>query len=507
MVEVLLARNSSLGQLYLYAAVGALIYGLTSPKSAIYVVLVTTVFIDVFKRMMVIGGNPTMVDVAYVLAIPPLLVAGALTSVFLSAFLGKSKMTKDMVISLVVSCIVVVVTVAGTMNSTDSGGLGKLSGLVNQGFYSFLFFIIPALFTTDEDRRKLLHFSFLTFIPAVLYMFWQRKFGYADFEYAYLISGLTIEAKNLVESFGQVRCFSTFNGAGTASTLLSIYILYCFVPLRPNNATPTAFQRMGKWLLAPLFMVAAYFTIVRTGWVCGAGTLAAYAFMRNKTLLNTGVTTAVVSFVTIVLLAPVALEYNWLGRAEVVLQDAVLATTNDPTLKRAVVLGTAEDRLKGWANLTQESAIWQPFGFSSSGINKVNASNHDFAWGHDALIDSLIKFGYVPVFFGIVFAAFAFFKLFGFMFSLPRDSQAFKNLRLCLALTAGILVGAMSNGAQFRNYPQNFFFAMWLAIPFATYQQAMRERKNARQNRTAEALPQGTYPALANASRVGMSGQ
>jgi hypothetical protein len=63
------------------------------------------------------------------------------------------------------------------------------------------------------------------------------------------------------------------------------------------------------------------------------------------------------------------------------------------------------------------------------------------------------------------------------MYSLPRCDLAFKNTRLCLALAAGILVGAMGNGAQFRNFPQNLFFALWLAIPFATYQEAMRTRK------------------------------
>lgn len=498
LVEALMSRTSALGQLYLFAAIGALIYGLTNPKKAIYVVLFTTVYIDVFKRMMVIGGNPTLVEVAYVLAIPPLLIAGAVTTVFLSTILGRSRMTKDMFYSLIVSLIVVAVTVAGTMASADGSGLGKMSGIVNQGFYAFLFFIIPALFPTDEDRRKLLHFSFLTFIPAVIYMFWQRKFGYAQFEYDYLLSGLTIEVKNLAESMGQVRCFSTFNGAGTASTLISVYLVYCFVSLRPDNQHPSFFQKFGKWLLAPLFMLASYYTIVRTGWFCGVGTLAAFVFLGSKFRAVAGITAAIALFATVVALAPLALEHNWLQKSEAVLQDVVLATTNDPTLKRAVVLGTAQDRLQGWANLTQESQLWQPFGFAASGINVSNTTNADFHWGHDALIDVLIKFGYVPLFFGVVFGAYLLSKLMGYMYSLNKKSLAFKNTRLCLALTAGILVGAMGNGAQFRNFPQNFFFAMWLAIPFATYQQAMRERKNARKAQAVDAVPSG-YPGLVNA--------
>jgi hypothetical protein len=504
MIEVLLSGRSSLGQLYLFAAIGSFVFALASPKKAVYVVLLTTVYIDVFKRMMVIGGEPTLVDVAYVLAIPPLLIAGAIITVFLSAVIGNNRMTKDMVVSLIVSCIVVLVTVVGSAISGGGSGIGKMSGIVNQGFYAFLFFIIPNLFPSEEERRKLLHFSFLTFIPSVFYMFWQRKFGYAQFEYDYLMSGLTIEKKNFAESLGQLRCFSTFNGAGTAATLFSIFLLYCFVPLRPNNKPASFMQRFGKLLLAPLFILAAYFTIVRTGWFCGLGTLVAYVFMHNRLLLRAGVLSAIFVFATVVLFAPIALKYNWLQKMEYVLQDVVLATTNDPTLKRAVVLGTARDRLQGWANLTQEPRLWQPFGFAASDINIKNTTNSDFKWGHDALIDALIQYGYVPVFFGLSGAAFSFIKLFGFMYRLNNKSQAFKNLRLCLSFTAGILVGAMGNGAQFRNYPQNFFFCLWLAIPFATYQQAMRERKKSSQALLLSSELPMSYPDLASAASVGM---
>ncbi len=487
MVEVLLARSSSLGQLYLFLAIGSFVFGLTNPRAAMYAMLVSTVYIDVLKRLMIVGGNPTFVDVAYILAIPPLLVAGSIISVFLGVTVGRGKMTKDMVASLIVSVFVVVVTVAGTLGSGDSQGLGQLSGIVNQGFYAFLFFTIPVLFPTDEERRKILHFSFLTFIPSVFYMFWQRKFGYADYEVAYLQSGLTIEAKNLVETMGQVRCFSTFNGAGTASTLLSIYILYCFVPLRPGNGKPTFFQRFGKWLLAPLFLLASYFTIVRTGWACGLGTIVAFIFLGTRMRARFGLGMVVGLFATVVALAPIMVRDRWLQTIESELQRIVLATTNDPTLKRAVVLGTAQDRVQGWANLTQSSELWQPFGFAASGISVKNTTNADFHWGHDALIDALIKIGYIPLSLIVALAIFMVKKLFGYMYSLSPTDLAFKNTRLCMALAFGILVGAMGNGAQFRNYPQNFFFAIWLAIPFATYQSAMRQRREARQAAREEA--------------------
>jgi hypothetical protein len=505
MVEVLLARSSSIGQLYLFAAIGALLMGLTNPRSAVYLMLVCTVYIDTFKRLMVIGGNPNFTDVAYVLAIPPLLIAGAVISVFLGYTVGRKKITKDVGYSFIVSMFVVGASSLGMVMGDSLGG-NKLSALVNQAFYSFLFFLIPTLFPSDEERRRLLHFTFLLLIPSVLYSFWQKKFGYADFEYQYLMSGLTIEAKNLVESIGgELRCFSTFNGAGTASTMFSIYVLYCLVPLRPDNHAPSYFQRCGKWLLAPLFVLAAYFTIIRTGWVGGVGSLLAYFFLGTRLRAYTGITSAVVGFLFIIVSAPTAIKNNWLGEIEVALKNTVGLFTNDPTVRRAIVMGTAKDRLQGWANLTQEPKIWQPLGFKFSNINAKNTTNANFQWGHDAIVDALIRFGYIPLALVLIAGSYFFYKILQFMFQLDRRSQSFKNCRLCLASAAAILVGGLGHGETFRNFPQNFYFSLWLAIPYASYQQAMRERKNASASvSTIGALP-ATYPALANAAQAGMN--
>ena len=209
----------------------------------------------------------------------------------------------------------------------------------------------------------------------------------------------------------------------------------------------------------------------------------------------------------LILSAPTAIKNNWLSQIETVLKDSVGLITDDPTVKRAIIMGTAGDRLHGWANLTQEPKIWQPFGFKFSNISVKNTSNANFSWGHDAIIGSLIEFGYIPLALILIFGAYCYYKLLQFMFGLDRNSQAFKNCRLCLAFSAALVVGGLGHASTFRNFPQNFYFCLWLAIPFASYQQAMRERKEARQTKPIDAAPNGSYPALAHASRVGMSGQ
>lgn len=503
LVEVLTARTG-IGQLYLYLAVMALMTGLVAPKKALYVMAFCTIYIDFFKRLMIIGGMPSFIEVSYVLAIPPLLVGGSLVSVVASLAFSREKIARDLVIAFIVASIVAVGSVAGTL-ATSVSGLGGVGNMINQGFYAYLVFLVPIIFPSDEERRKYLLCFFWMMLPSVAYMFFQEYNGYTSFEYDYLNSGLSIEAKNLAESMaGEMRKFSTFNGCGTASTLYSVFIIYCFVSLRKDNQPPTPMQRWGKILLAPLFMMAAYYTISRTGWFSGIATLAAYVMLGSRFRSYLGIFSAIGSFLVVVALAPIAIKQNWLSYLESQLQYTVMQFTDDPSVKRAVVLGTLGDRLQGWTNLTQESRLYTPFGFAAAGINYGQTTNNDFRWGHDAIIDSLIKFGYIPVFFGLCMGMYLTYMLLRYMYSLPKKSITFKITRLCLALNAGILAGGLSSSSQFRNYPQNFFFMLWIAVPFATYQQAMRERRK-NKGESMDAIPTD-FPALATARTAAQSG-
>jgi hypothetical protein len=499
LTEVLTARTG-IGQLYLYFAIASLIFGLSNPKKAMYALAFCTVYIDFFKRLMVIGGVPTFLEVSYILAIPPLLVAGSLISIVLSFIFSDQKISRDMIAAFIFASFIAFGSLIGiVLTSASTQGLSGVGVMINQGFYAYIIFIIPILFPSDEERRKFLHFMFCLIIPSLLYMYWQEYHGYAHFEYDYLNSGLSIEAKNLDESIGgELRKFSTFNGSGTAATIYSIYIVYCFVSLAPEEKKKSLMLRLVKLCWVPLLALAAYFTISRTGWFCGIGASLAFFFLGSRIRSVVGISLAFVIFAIVLAVAPLAIRQNWLVSMETELKSAATAFSDDPAVRRAIVLGTFGDRLQGWANLTQEPKLWTPFGFAAAGIDFKQSTNNDFRWGHDALIDSLIKFGYIPVFFALTLGLYLLYKLLHYMYTLPRQSMAFRITRLCLSLNTGLLVGGLSSAAQFRNFPQNVYFMLWIGIPFATYQQAMRIRKQTRSAAQSDVLP-GDYPGLVNA--------
>ncbi len=503
--EVILARTS-IGQFYLYIAIAALILGLVSPKKAMYAIGFCTIYIDFFKRLMVIGGNPSMLEVSYVLAIPPMLMAGSLVSIVLSLLFSRVKIAKDVYLSFILASVVAVGSMAGMIAGDASSGLGGVGQMVNQGFYAYLVFIVPVIFPSDEERRKYLNYFFILLIPSVMYMFFQEYNGYADFEYDYLMSGLSIEMKNLSESgYGELRKFSTFNGSGTASTIYSIFLVMCFISFRKDNQKATPIQKLGKLLLAPCFILASYYTISRTGWFCGMGTLAAYVLLGSRFRSMLGIVSAVTGFGFILAVAPTALKENWLVTIEGELKHAVKQVSDDPALQRSIVLGTFGDRLQGWANLTQEPKIYTPFGFAAAGIDVAKNHGDGFKWGHDALIDSLIKFGYIPISIALVLGAFFTYRLFNYIYSLHKKSITFKVTRLSLALAAGILFGGMSSGAQFRNFPQNFYFMLFVSIVYATYQQAQRERKQSIASSATPYIPNNSVGFPESAYPVGMA--
>ena len=74
----LFAGGNSIGNLYKFLTIGAVVFALIAPRVSVWLLLVETAYLDFFKRLMTVAGNPDWLDITLVLAIAPLTSVGIL---------------------------------------------------------------------------------------------------------------------------------------------------------------------------------------------------------------------------------------------------------------------------------------------------------------------------------------------------------------------------------------------------------------------------------------------
>lgn len=465
LIEAITSRTSVLGKLYLYIAIAAFLTGLLKPRVAIYVLIFCTAYIDFFKRLMVIAGNPTNLDVMYSLATPPLLCGGAMINLLLSAFVAKIKVTSSLIFTLVFACGLTMVSV---ITSTGEG-IRSFGGIVNFVAYPYLLVLIPVFFQKTEDKVQLMKFIYIVFIGVAIYMMKHGLYGLADFEYAYLLTNLSQEVRILVEG-ENMRCFSTMNGAGIVSVMCALMFFWSFASVWK----PSFFLAFIRWCLAAIFMVACYLTLSRTGWLCGGVSCVAYLLFRNWKTTVAAYSVGIGSVILLVTLSPLIKDMKLLEKAE--MQMKYLLKGNDSRLEQATTIGSFNGRLNGWVNLMTKDHMLTPFGWKFDGQDFKDFDLIDL--GDDMIFWSVVKYGYIPVSLGFLLFIIFLYKLHRFVCSLPFGSKERKISNICLATSIGIIVGGIGNAAQLNVFPVNIYFYLCLAFVYSIYLENKLASKN-----------------------------
>lgn len=483
-IESLLSNTSVLGQLYLFFAIGAYLLGLFSPKAAIYALIFCTGYIDFFKRLMVIAGQPTNFDVACSLATPPILCAGALTAWFTGSVMKKGKITKSQIYSLLISIGLLVVTVLST---SDEGarGLGKIA---NTAAYPFLLVLLPVYFGNIEDKIKLMKFTYVVFIGVALYMLKHAYFGLADFEYDYLLTNLSQEVRILTEGANK-RMFSTMNGAAIVSIMCGLMFAWSFV----NPWSQKVRFIIIRSACALLFVVASYYTLSRTGWFCGIATLLLYFTFKSwkSTILVYALSISLIG--SLVVFSPTIKEMQLLEKLETSVRS-ITPTSKYSRADQAITFGSMNGRLQGWVNLMTKDNMWTPFGWRMDGRRLKDVHHEDM--GDDIIFWAVMQFGYVTcTVAGIILLSFMY-KLHRFVCSLAVGIER-KVCTICLATAVGILFGGLSNSAQLLVFPVNIYFYLNIAFVYSLYIQS-RESRASKNVEPVEILPNPTQRNISN---------
>lgn len=492
--EMITSKTSSIGKMYIYLSIASFILAFAKPQLMFFVLLFLTCYIDFFKRLMILGGFPTEIELAFFQAMPMLILLGATLSFVLPVFLGKS-LSRDSIFWLFVSAVVLCVFLFS--GGLTGSFLRRAGQAANASVYSLMLFALPFILDTTEKRLKYLRYSFYMFIPVALYMFKHYFFGLANFEYDYLMSGLSQESRIFTDDGDARRYFSTLNSSATVSTMLSVMALYGIVNMDSAFTKHADTQRIFVFACSLLFFAAAGLTLARTGWVCGLVAIVAYFFLGSRFRLLIGYSAGFFLFLLLLFSADYLIKYRILDDWQQFLVDYFGLSTKSANAERALVLGTMYDRLSGWRYLCTQPSGFPLLGTVFGGEVTVKLVDQ-YMLGHDIIVNYVSKLGWIP-FSIIVICAGAFIrKLHLFHFSLSKKSIDFKLVRYCIASFCGILAGGLASGAQLFNFPQNFYFWFWLSLALTVYLEYLKNRKAMKQSVSSGAPLQTAVISTAN---------
>ena len=364
-----------------YVAAATFIMAMISPKAGIYMVLFMCPVLDVIKRTLILFDAVNMFDVASVLAVAPVTMAGAVLGTFGSriVFRSKAAIPGERTLFLIMMAVVSLIVLSGFLHNEDSK-LSLLRDLAEACIYLCLILLIPVYFPATTDIAALLRACVVVFIPVALYGFWQLAFGLSNFEERYLLSGLTVTTGDYLSSG---RVFSTLNSNHSFSVTMACCAIISLLQrqLPYEDKWQKLVKKYGWWLFA-LFCAATIISLRRTGWlVVGFSLLGAFAYRSP---------TRTIIFYVLCLAGGLLLIFN----AETIygklpIWESSLQAALPGTDDRALVLQTFNDRLYSFENLRDNRAIWSFFGLA--------VEERESIFAHDAITQSIVSYGVVGV--------------------------------------------------------------------------------------------------------------
>ncbi len=463
--DVFTSGTNAVARLYMYALLGGAALGMLNPQRAFTVLVFLTAYLDYFKRFMIFDSGVSKMDLYYVLGIAPATLAGISANIVYRHISGKLDARPGMGrLILVTNCATIGLGLVSLLGS--SSGFRDVGDTVNATIYIQLLFVVPALFRTPEQVRTLLKTLLICYIPSVLYYllhayrqtFMNVRMGVFDYEMRYLLSGMTIEIRQLMERVP--RPFGTMSSASNVSMVYA----WLFIVLTSGFWVMPSLEGRGRsgtfwrWVLALLIGVAMYASFSRTGWVFAVVGVAAAVMIRNRLMTSLGYSVAFLSVILAFVSAGYLLKHQILNEISMDLYKSKRTGEWSQTTN----LATLNDRLEGFAALMETGEAWTPFGlrFTSREIyirSKVNT--------HDVITSTLMSYGYVPIIISLVLAFRFLGKLHNLVYELPKNHVKIMAATL-LAGGLSLISGAVVNGAQFLTYPINFF--IWFSFACAT---------------------------------------
>jgi len=435
MTDLLSGSGNSLAKLARAMAVAGALTGFLSPRVGLYLLVFSTAYLDLLKRMLVFYDRPTMVDLFYVLGIAPLILGGVTMGVIVGGLFGKFDL-RSIHWKLLGFALLYNLAVAWASFS-ESGPMSAAATVANQSFYSLLIFVVPVLFQRVEEFWKLVRFALWIFVPVAAYAIYQSIHGFSMFEIAYLKSGLTIMVKELDDV--RPRPFSTLSSCGALGFVSATLFVLALAPLVAGRAHPVVGRYRNVYLLlALLFMAATVASLVRSANIVWLIALPALFLLVDRRRTKVFYASCVGVFMTLVLAS------NWFLKMLPVWDSYLSKST--PFLVQATRIQTFGDRLHSY-NQLKDPNTYSLFGLT-----------HDVAT-HDSITAALVRHGAVPLIVLAIIVFVALIKIHGCLQQLNNPAER-RLAALFMGTVAAIFAGGALFGEVFGIFPINTYWWM-----------------------------------------------
>jgi hypothetical protein len=483
--DIFTSGSNAVARFYMYAMITAGAYGLLNARRAFYLLVFLTGYLDYFKRFMIFDSGLSKMDLYFVLGIAPATLAGITGNILYQHFTGKLPgrpgLNRLIILTLVVCAASFLLSFTG-----EGTAFRSLGDTVNATIYLLLLFVVPVLFRTPEDLRRLLKFLVIIYVPAVCYMLVHHfRGGIFDWEMAYLKSGLTIEIRQLQER--TFRPFGTMNAASNASMVFAGIWAICLSGMwrKPDRHGRSALFGL-RLLLLPLLVVAMYATYSRTGWVFAIVAVLAAPMIKFRSLTLVGYILAFTAFISVFLASPYLMRHKILNR----MSEEFYEEKRTNEWAQTTNLATLNDRLEAYESLLKEPRAWTPLGLRFSSYTESSVRNS--VKTHEMITVMLMNYGYLTLLAVGIFIVRQLWKLHTMVFNEP-EPLARSIAATCLAIGLSIASGATVNGSQFSTYPVNFFIWFNFAIAASLYLYS-RERDAAKPLEASAEAPVARNP-------------
>ena len=437
------AEGNVVRVLSMVVAVGTFAWSVVRPKTGLHLLVIMAASLDLAKRCLIIYEDFSMTDVAIVLSMAPITMAGVFFGCLLQPLLQGRRLTPTQFRLVLISCVGI--GLALVLHYLNSRSLkSAVVDSANDGAYILLLPIAYSLFhdRSQRDVQRFLSFCLAVFTPVALYGCWQFFAGFNDLEVEYLQSGLTQTEANLYEA--RPRPFSTLNSI----TSFSVVMWFCLVVAFYFCFAHRWRHRLSDWLRPVIFLVGMLLSFARGAMTFGiANLLVLYIFRSSKwTRLVYG--TGFALFIAMVLNAE-------LIRVNLDVIQSYLPQSQGATGEKLWNIYTFSDRLMGYRNVLGNPSAWSLFGMDTSS----GGEGYDEFYSHDALSQLILKHGILIALLlvGIVVATLRWAH--GRVWALPAGRRNFAAFLLSV-----VVVTLISNLAGYilHIYPINLFF--WLFI-------------------------------------------